>query len=60
VSYEIRTGNPAEEITKLSEEIDFDLIIMASRRISSSVRFLGSTTKKVLDSVRKPTLIIRE
>jgi nucleotide-binding universal stress UspA family protein len=60
VSYEMRSGNPAEEIIKLSEEIDFDLIIMASRRISSSVRFLGSTTKKVLDSIRKPTLIIRE
>jgi nucleotide-binding universal stress UspA family protein len=60
VSYEIRSGNPAEEITRLSEEIDFGLIIMASRRISSSVRFLGSTTKKVLDSIRKPTLIIRE
>ena len=49
-------GNPADEIIKLTQESNFDLIVMASRRITS--RILGSTTRKVIDTVKKPTLII--
>ena len=56
VSYKVQIGNPGDEIIKISQENDFDLIIMASRRITS--RILGSTTRKVIDSVKKPTLII--
>jgi nucleotide-binding universal stress UspA family protein len=56
VSYKVQIGNPADEIIKISQEKDFDLIIMASRRITS--RILGSTTRKVIDTVKKPTLII--
>ncbi len=56
VSYKVQIGNPADEIIKLSHEIDFDLIVMASKKITS--RFLGSTTRKVIDTVRKPILII--
>lgn len=56
VSYKVQIGNPADEIIKLSHEIDFDLIVMASKKITS--RFLGSTTRKVIDTLRKPILII--
>jgi nucleotide-binding universal stress UspA family protein len=38
----------------------FDLIIMASSRIISYVRVLGSTVRKVVDSIRKPVLLIHE
>jgi nucleotide-binding universal stress UspA family protein len=60
ISYKIRTGKIVDEIVRQSEEMDFDLIIMASSRISSYVRVLGSTVRKVLDSIRKPVLLIHE
>ena len=56
VSYKVQIGNPADEIIKLSQEIDFDLIVMASKKISS--RFLGSTTRKVINTLKKPILVI--
>jgi nucleotide-binding universal stress UspA family protein len=58
VSYKVQVGNPGEEIIKLSQEIDFDLIVMASKRITS--RILGSTTRKVIDACKRATLIIPE
>jgi nucleotide-binding universal stress UspA family protein len=58
VSYKVQVGNPSDEIIKLSQEIDFDLIVMASKRITS--RILGSTARKVIDVVKVPTLIIPE
>jgi nucleotide-binding universal stress UspA family protein len=60
VSYNIRTGKPVDEIVHLSEEMNFDILVMASSRITSSVRVLGSTTRRVIDSVRKPVLLIHE
>src|SRR5919206_3561747 len=46
ISYKIRTGKIVDEIVHQSEEMDCDLIIMASSRISSYVRVLGSTLEK--------------
>jgi nucleotide-binding universal stress UspA family protein len=60
VSYIIRLGRPADEIVRLVGERYYDLIVMASSRISSTIRIiLGSNVKRVLDSVPKPILIIR-
>jgi nucleotide-binding universal stress UspA family protein len=60
ISYKIRAGKIVDEIVRQSEEMDFDLIIMASSRISSYVRVLGSIVRKVADSIRKPVLLIHE
>ena len=59
-SYIIREGKPVDQIVAVSEEMGIDLIIMASSRIASTVRVLGSNAKRVIDSVRKPVLIIHE
>ena len=60
VSYIIRAGRPADQIVSLVRERYYDLIVMASSRISSTIRIiLGSNAKKVLDSVAKPILVIR-
>jgi nucleotide-binding universal stress UspA family protein len=58
VSYKIQTGRPVDEIAKLAEEMNIDLIVMASSRITSSVMVLGSITRKVMDSTKKPVLVI--
>jgi len=60
VSYKIQTGKPVDEIVKISEEINVDLIVMASSRISSSINVLGSTTRKVIDHAKRPVLVIHQ
>jgi nucleotide-binding universal stress UspA family protein len=59
LSYKIQTGKPVEEIVRSVEDMNVDLIVMASSRSSSlSKRILGSTSRKVLDGVKKPALIV--
>ena len=60
VSYVIRTGKPVDEIVKESESGNYDLVVMASSRITSAVRVLGSNIRRVLDSVRRPVLVVHE
>jgi nucleotide-binding universal stress UspA family protein len=60
VTYEIRMGNPADEIINLSNIVSFDLIIMGSRRIASRIQAIGSTTRKVITTVRTPLLIVQK
>jgi nucleotide-binding universal stress UspA family protein len=60
VSYKIQTGKPLDEIIKLSEEMDIDLVVMASSRLTSSVRVLGSITRKVIGTVKQPVLVIHK
>jgi nucleotide-binding universal stress UspA family protein len=59
-SYIIRSGKTVDEIVAVSEKRNIDLIVMASSRIASTIRVLGSTTKGVLNSIRKPVLVIHE
>jgi nucleotide-binding universal stress UspA family protein len=60
VSYKIQTGKPADEIVTMAEDMNVDLVVMASSRTSPSLatRLLGNTTRKVIDSVEKPVLVI--
>jgi nucleotide-binding universal stress UspA family protein len=60
ISYTMLAGKPVYEITKAAEEGDYGLIVMASSRVTSKVRILGGTARKVLDSVRNAVLVIHE
>src|SRR5918911_4859545 len=60
VTYEIHTGNPADEIISISNLNRFDLIIMGSRRIDSKIEVIGSTTRKVTTKVKTPILIVHK
>jgi nucleotide-binding universal stress UspA family protein len=60
VSYKISSGKPADAIVIESEASEYDLIVMSSSRIASSIRALGSTARRVLDSTKKPVLLIHE
>jgi nucleotide-binding universal stress UspA family protein len=60
LSYIIRAGGPADEIASLVGQEYYDLIVMASSRVSSTIGIiLGSNAKRVIDSVGKPILVIR-
>jgi nucleotide-binding universal stress UspA family protein len=58
LSYKVLAGKPENEVIKFSEESDIDLIVMASSRISSTIRVIGSTVRKVIDSTSKHFLVI--
>lgn len=60
VSYKISSGKPADAIVIESEASEYDLIVMSSSRIASSIRALGSTARRVLDSTKKPVLLVHE
>jgi nucleotide-binding universal stress UspA family protein len=60
VTYELRTGKASGEIIDLVGQKDFDLIVMASHRITSTIKSIGSTARKVMDNVKKPILLIYE
>jgi nucleotide-binding universal stress UspA family protein len=60
VEYIIRAGKPVDEIVNESESRNYDLVIMASSRITSKVRVLGSNVRRVLDSISRPVLVIHE
>jgi nucleotide-binding universal stress UspA family protein len=60
ITYEMRRGNPADEIINLSNLTQFDLIVMGSRRIASMIGGIGSTTRKVVTTIKTPLLIVQK
>lgn len=60
IIFKIHRGNPADEIIKLTNLMQFDLIIMGSRRIASRIEGLGSTARKVAARCKVPLLIVQK
>jgi nucleotide-binding universal stress UspA family protein len=61
ISYKMQTGkNVVVEILGLSEEMDIDLIVMSSSKVTATIRGFTSTTRKVIDSAKRPVLVIYE
>lgn len=59
-SCQVRAGNPSEEINKLAEEENADLILMSTRgKFEVGQLISGSTTQKVVENAAVPTLLIR-
>jgi nucleotide-binding universal stress UspA family protein len=60
ITYKIGGKDPADEIINVSKLTHFDLIIMGSRKISSKLGGIGSTTRKVASTVKIPILIVQQ
>jgi nucleotide-binding universal stress UspA family protein len=61
ISYKMQTGkNLVEEILNLSENMNIDLIVMASSKVTSPILGLTSITRKIIDGSKSPVLIINE
>src|SRR5919109_1140523 len=61
ISYKMQTGkNLVEEILNLSENMNIDLIVMASSKVTSPIMGLTSITRKVIDGSKSPVLVISE
>jgi len=57
-SVKVCESYPAEEILKMAEETNCDLIVMGSHERGMSHTFLGSVAKSVLRRALVPTLIV--
>jgi nucleotide-binding universal stress UspA family protein len=61
ISYKMQTGKKlVDEILDLSEQMNIDLIVMASSKVTSPIMGLTSATRKVIDGANKPVLVIHE
>ena len=60
IIYEIRRGDPADEIINVSNLMHFDLIVMGSSRIASRIERIGSIIRKVVTTVKTPLLIVQK
>lgn len=61
VQIEVASGTPHTEIVRLAQELQIDLIVMATHgRGFISHAILGSTTERVLRHAPCPVLIVRE
>lgn len=62
VSFKPKTdsGNPAEKITKLANDGDYDLVVIGSRgRGAGKEMFLGSVSNHVLHKADAPVMIVK-
>jgi len=60
VEKRVEVGNAAEEIIRMADEMDVDLIAMSTHGRSGISRWaFGSVTDKVLHGARKPVLVVR-
>ncbi|MBM3903722.1 MAG: universal stress protein [Thaumarchaeota archaeon] len=54
------SGNPAERITKLAKDGDYDLIVIGSRgRGARKELFLGSVSNYVLHKANAPVMVVK-
>lgn len=61
VSKKLLKGRAADKIVEISNEGDFDLIVIGSRGISGIKEFLlGSVSDRVADEAKCPVLIVKE
>jgi nucleotide-binding universal stress UspA family protein len=58
VSYRIQTGKAVDLIVNLTKEINADLIIMVSEKLGSTIKGIMSSTRKVIDAVDIPVLVL--
>jgi nucleotide-binding universal stress UspA family protein len=56
----VRVGDPSAQIVKLEEELDIDLVVMATHgRVGEKYEKLGSVTERVVRESTRPVLTIR-
>jgi nucleotide-binding universal stress UspA family protein len=59
-TFEMLTGDPADEIVAYADSIDADLVVIGSRRrgvLASAL--LGSVSREVVQESRRPVLVVR-
>jgi nucleotide-binding universal stress UspA family protein len=58
ISYRIQIGKALDQIVESAKESNVDLIIMVNDKIGSSIKGIMSSTRRVIDAVNTPVLVL--
>jgi nucleotide-binding universal stress UspA family protein len=59
ISYEIKTGNAADQVVKACEETQYDLAVMTTSHLDSWLSSLFSDARKIISKINTPVLLVQ-
>jgi nucleotide-binding universal stress UspA family protein len=59
ISYEIKTGNAADQVVKACEDTRFDLVVMTTLHLDSWLSSLFSDARKIISKINTPVLLVQ-
>jgi nucleotide-binding universal stress UspA family protein len=59
ISYEIKTGNAADQVVKACEDARYDLAIMTTSHLDSWLSSLFSDARKIISKINTPVLLVQ-
>jgi nucleotide-binding universal stress UspA family protein len=59
ISYEIKTGNAADQVVKVCEDTPCDLVVMTTSHLDSWLSSLFSDARKIISKINTPVLLVQ-
>ena len=59
ISYEIKTGNAADQVVKACEDARYDLVVMTTSHLDSWLSSLFSDARKIISKINTPVLLVQ-
>ena len=59
ISYEIKTGNAADQVVKACEGARYDLVVMTTSHLDSWLSSLFSDARKIISKINTPVLLVQ-
>jgi nucleotide-binding universal stress UspA family protein len=59
ISYEIKTGNAADQVVKACEDAHYDLAVMTTSHLDSWLSSLFSDARKIISRINTPVLLVQ-
>jgi nucleotide-binding universal stress UspA family protein len=59
ISYEIKTGNAADQVVKACEDTRYDLAVMTTSHLDSWLSSLFSDARKIISKINTPVLLVQ-
>jgi nucleotide-binding universal stress UspA family protein len=59
ISYEIKTGNAADQVVKACDDTRYDLVVMTTSHLDSWLSSLFSDARKIISKINTPVLLVQ-
>ena len=59
ISYEIKTGNAADQVVKACEDTHYDMAVMTTSHLDSWLSSLFSDARKIISKINTPVLLVQ-
>ena len=59
ISYEIKTGNAADQVVKACDDTHYDLVVMTTSHLDSWLSSLFSDARKIISKINTPVLLVQ-